>query len=124
MRPRSILALALPCALACGASPTVGGRGRPPPRKVEPDEHAVTIRNNCPESVTLHLGMSAPGPNDELIELSGSGIEQRKLGKRARVWLRYRDEWSRRRSAAANDDGWVLEIIGSCDGVSSRPGPL
>lgn len=111
-------------ALACGMDPSVGGRGHPPPRKIEPDEHAVTIRNNCPESVTLHVGPTEPGPDAELLEISGSGVEQRKLEKRSRVWLRYRDAWSRRRSAGATEDGWVIEILASCDGVTDRPGPL
>lgn len=111
-------------ALACGAQPTTGGSGRPPPRKIEPDEHSVTIRNNCPEPVTVYFGRQAPGPDAPLHEISGSAVEQRKLAKRARVWLRYRDEWSDRRSAMASEDGWVIEIVGSCDGVTGRSGPL
>jgi hypothetical protein len=124
MRQTSISLVVLAGALACGGGPSVGGGGGPGPRKIEPDEHAVTIRNNCPEPVTLYLGAAAPGPDAELLELSGSGIEQRKLGKKARVWLRYRDGWSRRRSAMAEQDGWVIEVLGTCDGVTSRSGPL
>jgi hypothetical protein len=85
---------------------------------------SVTIRNNCPESVQLHVGHDAPSPDAAVERLSGNGVVQRTVGKRDQVWLRWRGEWSRRRAARPQQDGWVIEVLAGCDGIAGRDGPL
>ncbi len=124
MRPFRIgLVLAL-SGLAC-ESPGAGVGERPGPRKAAPaDLLSVTIRNNCPEAVTVHVGPTAPASAADGFALSANGIEPRKMSERDRLWLLYRGTWSRSRSTRPERDGWVIEILGTCDGVAGRKGPL
>lgn len=116
--------LTLGCAVGCSDDDAAGGPAGWQPQKIETGNRSVTIRNNCREAVDVWYGQTEPGPEAEPVRFAANGIEQRKMARRERLWLRYRGEWSRRRSALAEEDGWVIEVLSSCDSVAGRKGPL
>jgi hypothetical protein len=124
MRVRVLAFLGLGCAVACSNEPSSSSGAGWQPQKIESGNRSVTIRNNCREAVEVWFGEAMPASEVEPLRFSANALEQRKMGRRERLWLRYRGEWSRRRSALAETDGWVLEVLSSCDGVTGRKGPL
>jgi hypothetical protein len=125
VRRRTLAALGLSAlGLACPGGGSGPGGFSAAPRKIEPDDVAVTIRNNCPEAVAVHVGSQEPPPDQEPEMLSSGRVEERRIGRRERLWLRFRGEWSKARTARAAADGFVIEVARSCDAVTSRKGPL
>lgn len=124
MRLRTIVLCALVCGPACrGDGPKTGG-SEVGPKKIASSEIGVTIRNNCPEAVELYFSEGPPAADVEPVTLSANAAEQRQIGSKHRMWLRYRGAWQKDRSVRPEAEGWVLEIHATCDGVGGRKGPL